>query len=48
MKLEQPKANPEGDLAQRVRDIESYLYRLHGELMAIVKQLEAQNEQKNL
>ena len=36
MKLEQPRVQPTGDLAARVAYLEAYLYRLHGELTAVL------------
>lgn len=40
MKLEQPKTGQNGDLADRVRYLENYIFRLHGELQAALNQLE--------
>lgn len=40
MKLESPKVNQSGDLAERVRDLENYIYRLHGELQAALNFIE--------
>lgn len=40
MRLEQPKVNQSGDLAERVRYLEAYIFRLHGELQAALNLLE--------
>ena len=40
VKLEQPKVNQSGDLAERVRYLENYIFRLHGELQAALNYIE--------
>ena len=40
MKLEQPKVNQSGDLAERVRYLENYIFRLHGELQVALNYIE--------
>lgn len=47
MKLEQPKTNPTGRLPERMQAVESYLYRLHGQLQAALNALENERRKQN-